>query len=142
MKKNIVETAVENGSFKRLVDAVKKAGLVDTLSGGGPFTVFAPNDDAFNKIPSGQLNDILSDKEKLRSVLTYHVIAGNVWSADAAKLRASKTLQGQSVQIDASHGVRINNATVVKADIECSNGVIHVIDTVLMPKAVEMGVPF
>jgi len=131
--KNIVETAVEAGSFKTLVTAVEAAGLVETLSGAGPFTVFAPTDDAFAKIPQDTLNAVLADKTKLTAILTYHVVSGKVMSGDVVNMTSALTIQGGSVAIDASNGVKINDATVVKADIECSNGVIHVIDTVLMP---------
>ncbi len=132
--KNIVETAVEAGSFKTLVKAVQTAGLVETLSKKGPFTVFAPTDQAFAKLPKGTVEGLLQNKKKLTDVLTYHVVAGKVMSKDVAGLRSAKTLQGQMISIDTSNGVRINNANVVKADIETSNGVIHVIDTVILPK--------
>lgn len=131
--KNIVETAVSAGSFKTLVTALQTAGLVDTLSGVGPFTVFAPSDEAFVKIPKETLNDLLADKAKLKAVLTYHVIPGKVMAEDAAKLTSAKTVQGEEVKINTSNGFMVNNAKVVKADIKCSNGVIHVIDSVLMP---------
>ena len=132
--KNLVETAVEAGSFKTLVKAVKAAGLVETLAKQGPFTVFAPTDDAFAKLPKGTVEGLLQDKQKLTKVLTYHVLSGKVMSKQAAGLRSAKTLQGQEISIDSSKGVRINNANVIKADIETSNGVIHVIDTVILPK--------
>jgi uncharacterized surface protein with fasciclin (FAS1) repeats len=131
--KNIVETAVEAGSFKTLVTAVQAAGLVETLSGVGPFTVFAPTDDAFAKIPAETLQAVLKDKEKLTAILTYHVVSGKVMASDVMGLNSAKTVQGGEVKIDTTNGVIINNANVVKADIECTNGVIHVIDTVLMP---------
>ncbi len=130
---NIVETAVAAGSFKTLVTAVQAAGLVETLSGVGPFTVFAPTDDAFAKIPKETLDAVLADKAKLTAILTYHVVSGKVMSQDVVTMTSAPTVQGGSVRIDASNGVKINDASVVKADIECSNGVIHVIDTVLMP---------
>ncbi len=132
--KNIVETAVAAGSFKTLVTAVQVAGLVDTLSGAGPFTVFAPTDEAFAKIPKETLDAVLADKAKLTAILTYHVVAGKVMASDVMGLTSAKTVQGGEVKIDTTYGVMINNAKVVKADIECSNGVIHVIDSVLMPK--------
>ncbi len=132
--KNIVETAVAAGSFKTLVTAVQVAGLVDTLSGAGPFTVFAPTDEAFAKIPKETLDAVLADKAKLTAILTYHVVAGKVMASDVMGLTSAKTVQGGEVKIDTAYGVMINNAKVVKADIECSNGVIHVIDSVLMPK--------
>lgn len=131
--KNIVETAVEAGSFKTLVTAVQAAGLVETLSGVGPFTVFAPTDDAFAKIPKETLDAVLADKDKLTAILTYHVVSGKVMASDVVGLNSAKTVQGGEVKIDTENGVIINNAKVVKADIECTNGVIHVIDTVLMP---------
>jgi uncharacterized surface protein with fasciclin (FAS1) repeats len=133
-KKDIVDTAVGAGSFNTLVTAVKAAGLVDTLKSDGPFTVFAPTDEAFAKIPKDKLNALLADKEALTKVLTYHVVAGKVMASDVVNLSSAKTVQGQKIQIDTSNGVKVNNANVVKTDIETSNGVIHVIDTVIMPK--------
>ncbi len=111
-------------------------GLVDTLKGKGPFTVFAPTDKAFDKLPAGTVETLLKpeNKEKLAAILTYHVVAGKVNAADVVKLKSAKTVQGQTVAIDAKDGVKINDAKVVKVDIESTNGVIHVIDTVLMPK--------
>jgi len=131
---NIVETAIAAGSFKTLVEAVKAANLVDTLSGPGPFTVFAPNDAAFAKLPAGTVEGLLKDMPKLKSVLTYHVVPGKVMSSDVSKMQSAKTVQGQSVSIDTTDGVKIDSAKVVKADIEADNGVIHVIDSVIMPK--------
>jgi uncharacterized surface protein with fasciclin (FAS1) repeats len=131
---DIVDTAVAAGSFKTLVTAVKAAGLVDTLKSKGPFTVFAPNDDAFAKLPKGTVEGLLKDLPKLKAVLTYHVIAGKVMAADVVKLKSAKTVQGQEVKIDAKKGVKVNDATVIKADILTDNGVIHVIDKVLLPK--------
>jgi len=131
---NIVETAVAAGSFKTLVTAVQAAGLVDTLSGAGPFTVFAPTDEAFAKIPKETLDAVLADKAMLTAILTYHVVAGKVMASDVMGLTSAKTVQGGEVKIDTANGVMINDARVVKADIECSNGVIHVIDSVLMPR--------
>jgi uncharacterized surface protein with fasciclin (FAS1) repeats len=134
---DIVDTAVAAGSFKTLVAALKAAGLVDTLKGKGPFTVFAPTDDAFAKLPAGTVDELLKpeNKQKLIAILTYHVVAGKVTAAQAMKLHSAKTVNGQSLAISADGGtVKINDATVTKADIMCSNGVIHVIDTVLMPK--------
>lgn len=132
-KGDIVDTAVAAGSFNTLVTAVKAAGLVDTLKGEGPFTVFAPTDEAFAALPEGTLEALLADKEKLTAVLTYHVVSGKVMAADVVKIDEAETVQGGKVAIDASNGVKVNNAKVVKADIETSNGVIHVIDTVLIP---------
>lgn len=131
--KNIIETAIANPDFSTLVTAIKAADLVETLSGTGPFTVFAPTNEAFAKIPEATLKAVLSDKAKLTSILTYHVVAGKVMSKDVANMTKAKTVEGSDVKIDAKDGVTINDAKVTKADIECSNGVIHVIDTVLMP---------
>ena len=131
---NIVETAIAAGSFKTLVEAVKAADLVDTLSGAGPFTVFAPTDEAFAKLPAGTVEDLLKDIPKLKSILTYHVVPGKVMSSDVVKMQSAKTVQGQDINIDTSDGVKIDNAKVVQADIEADNGVIHVIDSVILPK--------
>jgi uncharacterized surface protein with fasciclin (FAS1) repeats len=131
--KNIVETAIDAGSFKTLVAAVEAADLVDTLTSEGPFTVFAPTDEAFAKLPKGTVESLLKDKAKLTSILTYHVVSGKVMSKDVMDLKKAKTVQGQDINIDTKSGVKINNANVVKADIETSNGVIHVIDTVILP---------
>ena len=135
--KNIVDTAVSAGSFKTLTAALEAAGLVGTLEGKGPFTVFAPTDQAFAKLPAGTVEMLLKpvNKQKLTALLTYHVVAGDVKAADVVKLSSAKTLNGQSVTIKVVGGkVLINGATVVKADIAATNGTIHVIDTVLMPK--------
>ncbi len=136
-KLNIIETASQAGKFKTLIAAVTAAGLVETLNGAGPFTVFAPTDEAFAKVPANTLTDLLKpeNKEKLTSILTYHVVSGKVMAADAAKLTTAKTVNGQDLKIDASNGVKINDAKVVTADVEATNGVIHIIDTVLMPSA-------
>ena len=134
---DIVDTAVEAGSFKTLVAAVKAAGLVDTLKGEGPFTVFAPTDAAFDKLPSGTVEDLLKpeNKDKLVKILTYHVVPGKVMSGDiAGKMTAAKTVEGSEIKIDASSGVKVNEASVTKADITTDNGVIHVIDTVILPE--------
>ncbi len=132
--KDIVDTAVAAGSFNTLVTAVTAAGLVDTLKGEGPFTVFAPTDEAFAKVPKETLDALLADKEKLTQVLTYHVVPGKVMAADVGGLTEAKTVQGGALKIDTTDGVKIGGATVVKTDIETSNGVIHVIDTVLLPE--------
>ena len=132
-KKDIVETAVDAKNFSTLLAAVKQAGLVDTLKGEGPYTLFAPTDEAFAKIPQSQLQALLNDKKMLTSVLTYHVVADNVPSSDVVKLKQAKTLQGQSISINASNGVKVDNANVIMTDIVASNGVIHVIDEVIMP---------
>lgn len=131
--KDIIETAVAAGSFKTLATALTAAGLVDTLKGKGPFTVFAPTDEAFAKIPKADLDALLKDKAKLTSVLTYHVVAGKVMAADI-KPGKIKTLQGSELTVSTSSGVTVDNAKVTKTDIVADNGVIHVIDTVLMPK--------
>jgi uncharacterized surface protein with fasciclin (FAS1) repeats len=130
---DIVDVAVGAGSFATLVEAVKAAGLVDTLKGEGPFTVFAPTDEAFAKIDKATLDGLLADKDKLTAVLTYHVVPGKVPAADVVKLDQAKTVQGGEVAIDASDGVKVNNAKVLKTDIMASNGISHVIDTVIMP---------
>ena len=133
-KKDIVDTVVSAEQFKTLVAAVKAAELVEVLRGEGPFTVFAPTDKAFAKIPKEQLEALLKDQKKLQQVLTYHVVPGKVMAADVVKLKSAKTVQKKPVKITVNEGqVKINNANVVKTDIECSNGVIHVIDAVLLP---------
>jgi len=152
--KNVIETAISNPDFSTLVTAVKKADLVDTLSGEGPFTVFAPTNSAFAKLPMATLDELLADKARLTSILTYHVVAGKVMSNDVGNLSEAKTVEGSSVAISTQSDVNvtevstphrsevditadldiiINDAIITKTDIECSNGVIHVIDTVLMP---------
>ena len=131
---DIVDVAVGAGNFDTLVAAVTAADLVDTLQGDGPFTVFAPSDEVFAKIPQADLDALLADKDKLTAVLTYHVVPGKVMAADIVKLDSAKTVQGDSVNIDAIYDeVKIDGAKIVKADIVTSNGVIHVIDTVIMP---------
>lgn len=135
-KKDIVDTAVGAGSFKTLVAAVKAADLVETLKGNGPFTVFAPSDEAFAKLPAGTVEELVKpeNKEKLVAILTYHVVPGKVMAKDVVKLTAAKTVQGQEVAIKVADGkVTVDSANVVKTDIGCSNGVIHVIDKVIMP---------
>lgn len=132
--KDIVDTAVGAGSFNTLVTAVKAAGLVDTLKSAGPFTVFAPTDEAFAKVPKATLDALLADKEKLKQVLLYHVVSGKVMAATAVTLTEAKTVQGSSAKISVSGGkAKIDNANIVKTDIECTNGVIHVIDSVILP---------
>lgn len=130
---DIVDTAIQAGCFNTLVAAVKAAGLVDTLKGSGPFTVFAPNDDAFAKLPKGTVDALLKDIPKLKQILTYHVVSGKVMAADVTKLKSAKTVEGSDVKVDATNGVKINNSTVTTADVAADNGVIHIIDTVLMP---------
>ena len=131
--KDIVETAVDAGSFKTLATALGAAGLVETLKGKGPFTVFAPTDEAFAKIPKADLEALLKDKAKLTAVLTYHVVPGKVMAADV-KAGKVKTVQGSEITVTTKNGVMVNMAKVVKTDIVADNGVIHVIDTVIMPK--------
>jgi len=134
-KKNIVETAVAAGSFKTLVKAVKAADLVETLSGEGPFTVFAPTDDAFAKIPAETLEALVNNKDKLTAVLTYHVVPAKVMASDVVKMKSAKTVNGNELTISVNEGtVKVDNAKVIKTDIVCSNGIIHVIDTVVLPQ--------
>jgi len=135
--KDIVDPGVGAGSFNTLVAALKASGLVETLKGKGPFTVFAPTDDAFKKLPPGTLEDLLKpeNKEKLKGILTYHVVAGKVMAKDVVKMKSAKTVNGQSVAISMKDkDVMVDNAKVTKTDIDCSNGVIHVIDAVVLPK--------
>ena len=133
--KDIVDTAVAAGSFKTLAAALTAADLVSTLKGAGPFTVFAPTDEAFAKLPAGTVETLLKpeNKAKLRRILTYHVVAGNVTSAEVVKMTSAKAVSGDMLTIKTAGGVMIDGAKVVKADIKTSNGVIHVIDTVLLP---------
>lgn len=136
-KQDIVDTAVAAGSFKTLATALQAAGLIDTLKGKGPYTVFAPTDEAFAKLPAGTVETLLKpeNKEKLKAILLYHVVAGQVTATQAMKLSSAKTVGGQDVTISTKDGtVMVNDAKVVKADVIASNGVIHVIDTVLLPK--------
>jgi uncharacterized surface protein with fasciclin (FAS1) repeats len=130
---DIVDTAVEAGSFTTLVAAVTAAGLGETLKGTGPFTVFAPTDEAFAKLPQGTVDALLNDIPKLKQILTYHVVAGKVMAADVVKIKSAKTVEGSELKIDASSGVKINDSTVITPDVAADNGVIHIIDTVLMP---------
>ena len=136
---DLVETAVSNGSFKTLTAALQAAGLVETLKGKGPYTVFAPTDEAFKKLPAGTVENLLKpeNKAQLAKVLTYHVVAGNVMSGDLkGKTTNAKTVEGSAVRIDASSNtVKVNDAVVTQADVNASNGVIHVIDSVIMPKS-------
>lgn len=131
--KDIVDTAVAAGSFKTLATALQAAGLVDTLKGKGPFTVFAPTDEAFAKIPKADLDALLKDKSKLTAVLTYHVVPGKVMAADV-KAGKVKTVQGSELTVSTAGGVKVDAANVVKTDITASNGVIHVIDSVVIPR--------
>ena len=136
-KKDIVDTAVNAGSFETLVAAVQAAGLVDTLKGDGPFTVFAPTDEAFAALPAGTVEELLKpeNKDQLTAILTYHVVPGKVMSTDLQDDMEAATVQGEAVTIDLDNGVMVEGATVTAADIETSNGVIHVIDTVILPDA-------
>nr|WP_259368877.1 fasciclin domain-containing protein [Colwellia sp. Bg11-12] len=136
MKKDIVDVAAENGSFNTLVAAVKAGGLVGTLKGDGPFTVFAPTDEAFAKLPEGTLEMLLKpeNKDKLVDILTYHVVSGKVMSTDVVKVTSAPTIQGKMLMVKVIDGnVMINKAKIIMADVKASNGVIHVIDTVLIP---------
>ena len=131
--KNIVETAMDAGSFKTLLAAADAAGLVHTLTSTGPYTVFAPTDDAFAKLPEGTVESLLKDKVKLVKILTYHVVRGKVMAKDVVNLKKAKTVEGHDITINTSDGVKVDAANVVQTDIETSNGVIHVIDSVIMP---------
>ena len=136
-QKDIVDTAVAAGNFNTLATALQAAGLADTLKGNGPFTVFAPTDEAFGKLPPGTVESLLKpeNKEKLKAILLYHVVSGNVTAAQVAQLNSAKTINGQNLKLKVDDGtVMVNDAKVVKADVLASNGVIHVIDTVLLPK--------
>jgi uncharacterized surface protein with fasciclin (FAS1) repeats len=130
----IVDVAVQAGKFNTLVQAVQAAGLVETLSGEGPFTVFAPTDEAFAQIPQETLQAVLADKEKLTAILTYHVVPGKLMAADVVRSTQLQTVQGQSITVSTEGGVRVDDANVIQTDIEADNGVIHVIDKVIMPK--------
>ena len=132
--KDIVDTAVAAGRFTTLTAALQAAGLVETLKGPGPFTVFAPTDQAFANLPAGTLEALLKDKAKLTAVLTYHVVPGRVMAAEVVTMTQAKTVEGQSVQISTTGGVKVDAANVITTDIVASNGVIHVIDSVIAPK--------
>jgi uncharacterized surface protein with fasciclin (FAS1) repeats len=134
-KKDIVDTAVGAGTFKTLATALTEAGLVETLKGKGPFTVFAPTDEAFAKLPKGTLESLLKDKEALKNILLYHVVSGSVMAKDVVKLSKATTVGGKDVMVKVKDGkVMVNRSNVTATDIEASNGVIHVIDAVLIPK--------
>ena len=135
---DIIDTAVAAGTFKTLAAALTAAGLIDTLKGTGPFTVFAPTDEAFAKLPAGTVDALLKDVPKLKGILTYHVVSGKVMAADVMKMdgKAAKTVNGSDLKISTQGGVKLNgNVHVTKTDIDCTNGVIHVVDSVLMPTA-------
>ena len=132
---DIIDSAKADGSLKTLLTAIQAAGLTDTLKGDGPFTVFAPTDDAFKKLPAGTVEELLKDLPKLKAVLTYHVVAGKHLAEDITKLTTAKTIEGRNIQISQKNGgVKINEANITKADVETTNGVIHIIDTVLLPE--------
>ena len=135
--RDVVDTAIAAGSFKTLAKALDAAGLVTTLKGSGPFTVFAPTDEAFAKLPAGTLETLLKpeNKEKLQRILTYHVVSGKVMASDVVKLQSAKAVSGDTITVNVRNGVvHVDNATVTKADVTASNGVIHVIDSVILPK--------
>lgn len=131
---DIVDTAFKDGSFSTLLEAVKVAGLVNTLKGSGPFTVFAPTDEAFAQLPTGTIEKLLGDIPQLTKILNYHVLEGKVMSKDVVNLDKVTTIEGYDLKIHTSDGVKVDDATVVKSDVEADNGVIHVIDTVLIPR--------
>ena len=133
---DIVETAVNAGTFKTLVKAVEATELVEFLKSPGPYTVFAPTDDAFAKLPEGTLDSLLQDIPKLKRILTYHVAFGDVRAEDLMQIEEAETVEGSIVAIDSADGIKVNDANVVKSDILADNGVIHVIDTVLIPTLV------
>jgi uncharacterized surface protein with fasciclin (FAS1) repeats len=140
--RDVFDTAVAAGQFTTFARALQQAGLMDTLKGPGPFTVFAPTDAAFARVPAERLNSLLANPQQLRSVLTYHTVPGRVTAADLARLQTARTAQGESVRVSAAGGtVRINDATVIAADVSVSNGVIHAIDAVLLPPSVVTALP-
>lgn len=131
---NILDTAANSGSFNTLVEAVKVTGLTDTLKSSGPFTIFAPTDEAFDKLPTGTIDKLLSDIPQLTKILTYHIVAGKVMSEDVVKLDKTTTFEGSDLKIHSNGGVMVGDAAIVQSDVEADNGVIHVIDTVLIPQ--------
>jgi uncharacterized surface protein with fasciclin (FAS1) repeats len=131
---NILDTAAKSGSFKTLVEAVKVTGLTDTLQGSGPFTIFAPTDEAFEKLPTGTIEKLLSDIPQLTKILTYHIVAGKVMSEDVVKLDKTTTFEGSDLKIHSNGSLMVGDAAIVQSDVEADNGVIHVIDTVLIPQ--------
>jgi len=131
--KNLVETAINEGTFKTLIIALREVGLYDILCSEGPYTIFAPTDDAFSKLPDGTIENLLKDKEKLTDILTYHVIANRIFSKDVTSLQKAVTMNGKQVKIKTGNNVKIENARIIKSDIKCTNGVIHIIDEVLLP---------
>lgn len=131
--KNVLDKAIESGQFTVLVDALREAGLDDILSSDGPFTIFAPTDEAFSKLPKKAIENLLHDKERLTEILTYHVIYDTFKYKDVVKMKNAKTVQGTRIIFDISNKTKVNKATIIKSDIECENGVIHIIDEVLIP---------
>jgi uncharacterized surface protein with fasciclin (FAS1) repeats len=131
--KNLIETAINAGKFKTLIIALREAGLYDILSSEGPYTIFAPTDEAFSKLPDKTIDNLLKDKERLTDILTYHVIANRVFSKDVTSLQKANTINGKQVKIKTGNNVKIDNARIIKSDIKCTNGVIHIIDEVLLP---------
>ena len=132
--RNLIETAIAVGNFKTLISVIQEIDLIDTLSSEGPYTIFAPNDDAFSKISTETFEDLLIDKEKLTEILTYHIIPNIIMSNQVNKIKNARTVNGKEIKIKAGDPVKIDNATVIEKDLECSNGVIHIIDKVLIPK--------
>jgi len=132
--KNLVQTAIAEGNFKTLIRVIQETGLVDILSIEGPFTIFAPTDQAFAKLPKGTMEKLLKDKEKLTEILTYHVILDRVMVKQVIKIRKANTINGKDLSINTKNGVKIDKANIIKTDIECINGILHIIDEVLIPK--------
>jgi len=132
--KNLVQTAIAEGNFKTLIRVIQETGFVDILSIEGPFTIFAPTDQAFAKLPKGTMEKLLKDKEKLTEILTYHVILDRVMVKQVLKIRKANTVNGKDLSINIKNGVKIDKANIIKTDIECINGILHIIDEVLIPK--------
>lgn len=132
--KNLVQTAIAEGNFKTLIRVIQETGLIDILSIEGPFTIFAPTDQAFAKLPKGTMEKLLKDKEKLTEILTYHVILDRVMVKQVLKIRKANTVNGKDLSINIKNGVKIDKANIIKTDIECINGILHIIDEVLIPK--------
>jgi len=133
MMKNLVETAIEAGIFKTLIKVIQESGLFDILSKEGPYTIFAPTDEAFSKLPSGTMDNLFQDKEKLTDILTYHVVQDKIMSNDVIKLKKADTINGKQIKIRTDNRVKIDEANIIKTNIECTNGIIHIIDQVLLP---------
>lgn len=131
--KNLVETAIEAGIFKTLIKVIQESGLFDILSKEGPYTIFAPTDEAFSKLPSGTMDNLFQDKEKLTDILTYHVVQDKIMSNDVIKLKKADTINGKQIKIRTDNRVKIDEANIIKTNIECTNGIIHIIDQVLLP---------